>query len=193
MTEYNGFKISCDGDKNVVDEVFSHDQYNVHKLPVHESGLMIDVGAHIGTFSRKWYDFHKDAKIVCVEPDAAKFECLVANVGSFTSPVNAMCTYLPWSGPVPSVTLEDILKLAGERYISCLKLEYEYDIIGNAYQTTLDRCQIIIGEWHGWDDRRFVDLIKKRIPDYFVTYDPVGIGNFTIINPYWSWRRRCGA
>jgi len=84
-------------DANVVNEVLVHDGYRVQSnRPTlgDESEVVVDVGAHIGTFALLWHRRNPRAKIVCVEACPENIPVLRKNVGGFATVIDAACTYI---------------------------------------------------------------------------------------------------
>jgi FkbM family methyltransferase len=93
----NGFWVrdshaSQDGD--VIAEVYTNDCYWTSVRPsIGDGEVVVDIGAHIGTFAKKWHEKNPLAKIVCVEACPENIEVLKANVGHFAEVIHAACTY----------------------------------------------------------------------------------------------------
>jgi FkbM family methyltransferase len=79
----------------VVRDIFEDDAYKTRLLGdnagPHE--VVVDIGAHIGTFARLWHEKNPQARIVCVEACPENLGALRANVGEFATVVHAACTY----------------------------------------------------------------------------------------------------
>lgn len=82
-------------DADVINEVMCHDGYMTKTLPTTGAAgeLIIDIGAHIGTFPWMWRCRNCYANIVCVEANPDNLECLKANVDDFATVLHAACTY----------------------------------------------------------------------------------------------------
>jgi rfaE bifunctional protein nucleotidyltransferase chain/domain len=80
-------------DLDVVHEVLIDDCYFTRMMPPAER--VIDIGAHIGSFARKWRQKCPTARIACVEACPENIDVLTANVGEFATVINAACTYEP--------------------------------------------------------------------------------------------------
>lgn len=57
--------------------------------------LVIDVGAHIGSFARLWHEKNPEARIVCVEACPANAAVLRLNVGHFATVLEGAVIYEP--------------------------------------------------------------------------------------------------
>lgn len=90
---HRGKEARQDGD--VIHEVMTGDAYMTATLPTSGATgeLVIDVGAHIGTFAWMWRRRNPYANLVCVEANPDNLECLRANVSDFATVLHAACTY----------------------------------------------------------------------------------------------------
>src|SRR3990167_303406 len=84
----NGFWVRANNrsqDIGIINEVYHADAYKTYLLfPRRRSNeLIIDIGAHIGSFARLWHDKDPTARIVCVETCPENLDALHANVDSF--------------------------------------------------------------------------------------------------------------
>lgn len=69
------------GDLAIIDEVINRDCYQLAKLKGagFDPKIIIDIGAHIGTFAALAHLLWPQARIFCVEPDEGSFELLTLN------------------------------------------------------------------------------------------------------------------
>lgn len=93
-----GFWVRADNvqqDQVIIRDVFEEDAYQLRHLPsnVGPGEVVVDVGAHIGAFARKWHGKNPEAKIYCVEVCPENLPALRANVGDFADIQQAACTY----------------------------------------------------------------------------------------------------
>ena len=93
-----GFMVRRDNvaqDLVIVDDVYQQDCYKLNIIPqvVESAKVVVDIGAHIGTFARLIHSRNPAAKIICVEACPENLEALRANVGSFAEVVHAACCY----------------------------------------------------------------------------------------------------
>ncbi len=79
-------------DVDVLGEVMRGDGYRTKELPI-GPGLVIDIGAHIGSFATMWKQRDQSARLICVELHWDNIEILRANVGSWAKVVHGACTY----------------------------------------------------------------------------------------------------
>lgn len=56
-----------------------HDEYQIRPLRPHTLKTIVDIGAHVGSFSVLCHEFWPDAKIVAIEPHPESFELLRRN------------------------------------------------------------------------------------------------------------------
>jgi FkbM family methyltransferase len=92
-----GFWIRGDNarqDLVVVGDVAERDCYRVADLPMPRP-VVVDVGAHIGCFSKRVHDRNPLARLVAVECCPENIPALERNVGSFAAVVQAALTYEP--------------------------------------------------------------------------------------------------
>lgn len=84
-------------DEAVLNEVLTSDCYWTSCFGRWRDGsqVIVDVGAHIGSFAWLWHQRDPTARIVCVEACLDNIEILTANVGEFAQVVHAACTYEP--------------------------------------------------------------------------------------------------
>lgn len=98
FSEYQGVKVR-DGilgqqDGNVVDEVIAGDCYRtVLRETLGEGEHVVDVGAHIGSFTHLWRKKNPLAECVCVEACPENIALLRENVGTFAEVIHAAMTY----------------------------------------------------------------------------------------------------
>lgn len=81
----------------IVDDVFFNDCYKLGIIPsvVQNAKVVVDIGAHIGTFATLVHRMNPAARIICVEACPENLEALNANVGHFAAVVHAACSYEP--------------------------------------------------------------------------------------------------
>ena len=146
LKRYEGFWVrqgSLGGqDANVIHEVCRGDTYQLDKLKPAVPGLVVvDVGAHIGTFSVEWHKRHPSSIMVCVEVCPENLPALAANVAGFASIIHAACTYLPGR-----LALRNSVKSGGTA-------------TGGSIVLPLDDLDAQLDDWGAdhhlyWDDRR---------------------------------------
>ena len=98
LVRYGEFWIRKDNvaqDLVIVRDIFEQDAYRTQLLADNAgpNEVVVDIGAHIGTFARQWHRKNPRAKIVCVEACPENLTALHANVGDFATVVHAACTY----------------------------------------------------------------------------------------------------
>ena len=78
LVEVNGIKFRLrEDERQVVTEAFEEDPYNVET--VERGGLVIDLGAHIGTFALRCA-VERDCKVLAFEPCPSTFDLLAENI-----------------------------------------------------------------------------------------------------------------
>ena len=83
-------------DMLIFNDIVRNDSYRAWILgEPHRSGpqVVVDVGAHLGTFSYLWHKINPEAKIFCVEACPENIELLKRNVADFATVRHAACTY----------------------------------------------------------------------------------------------------
>lgn len=85
----------CEQDRKVVREVVEEDCYQLRGLAGPTPEYILDVGAHIGSFSCLAHSLWPAARIACVEACPENLETLRRNVETFGTVIQAACTYLP--------------------------------------------------------------------------------------------------
>lgn len=81
-------------DADVLCEVMFLDGYATKTFPTTgRPEVVLDIGAHIGSFASMWKRRNPASRIVCVEANPDNWECLVANVEGYATVVRAACTY----------------------------------------------------------------------------------------------------
>lgn len=98
LISVRGFMIrqnNVNQDLTIVDDVYWRDCYKTAIIPqvVENAAVVVDIGAHIGTFAKLVHEKNPTAKIICVEACPENIEALRANVGAFAEIVHAACSY----------------------------------------------------------------------------------------------------
>jgi precorrin-6B methylase 2 len=91
-----GFWVRADNEEQdlvIVRDILQQDAYRTALLSGDAFNVVIDVGAHIGTFAALWHAKNPRARIVCVEACPENIAALQKNVGSFATVIQAACTY----------------------------------------------------------------------------------------------------
>ncbi len=105
------------GDLDVIDEVVTRDMYGMkayaqwHKEP----SLILDIGAHIGTFTVLAKELWPNVRIIAFEPNPSSFQLFVANTRDFfgVTRVNGAISY----GVRPDLVYVDSLKSTGSGFV----------------------------------------------------------------------------
>ncbi len=77
----------------IVRDIVQGDAYRTALLSGPAFNVVVDIGAHIGTFAVLWHAKNPSARIVCVEACPDNIPALQENVGSFATVIHAACTY----------------------------------------------------------------------------------------------------
>ena len=96
LVHRDGFWVRADNIKQdlvIVRDIFHGDAYRTSLLDGAAFNVVVDIGAHIGTFARLWHHKNPKAKIVCVEACAENIPALIKNVGDFAQVIHAACSY----------------------------------------------------------------------------------------------------
>ena len=156
-------------DEDIWNLVYGMNEYRVNRFA---GKIVVDVGAHIGSFSRLAAD-NGATSVYAFEPNPESYRLLVENVqGTQIKPYNmaihcnsgllvksipsleetntggSNCVLSPDGTGTPTISMDDIIDLAG--YVHILKLDCE----GGEYPgllkcTKLNRVDAIVGEYHG--------------------------------------------
>lgn len=151
-------------DNEIIREILIEDSYRVNDL-IDLSGRVLDIGAHIGIFSR--LALTKGCEVISVEPEEKNFELLKVNAGrakhikkAVTSAKTAFLEVHSWRGElhklgqkgvmVDTIHLDDLL----DKHVHLLKMDIEggeYDALMTSKR--LDRVDQITMEYHLGIDR----------------------------------------
>lgn len=71
------------GDRDVINEVYTGDCYRLRDYPDAAPTVILDIGAHIGTFAVLAAQLWPAAEIYCFEPNKRSFELLCENTRTF--------------------------------------------------------------------------------------------------------------
>lgn len=196
-------------DRGIINEVAN--SYYWDKIDWNKVTVAVDIGAHIGSWSRMVQERMSSGVIAAVEPVAANYSLLCQNLLSLeriTSYIfNTACYYGAAEGymhivldntgghpfstaegdqRVDTMTLEDILAIVGYDYISVLKLDCEgseENILLHAPDSTLQHVHHIVGEYH--NKKRFLEHVVPHLERFFdVQVDPTvyPLGMFYAVN-----------
>ncbi len=95
LIHLNGFWVRDDNtaqDQVIVQDVFVDDCYRADAIP-HPQPVVVDVGAHIGCFSKRLHDRKPGSRVVAVECCPENIAALAKNIGAFATVVQAALTY----------------------------------------------------------------------------------------------------
>lgn len=157
-------------------ECIIKDDYKLSNLNA-DSGFIIDIGAHIGSFSLAAAKKFPMARILCFEPSPANYKTLKKNIelnkfqnirafnkavsstnkeiSFYLDPINSAANRIyaskGFSVKVPSITLEAMFKGNAIKKCAFVKMDCEgaeYDILLNTSHKTLKKIQSMIIEYH---------------------------------------------
>jgi FkbM family methyltransferase len=83
---------NAEQDLVVVQDIAEQDSYHIGELPMPRP-VVVDVGAHIGCFSRKFHERNPLARVIAVECCPENIAALRKNVGAFATVLQAAVTY----------------------------------------------------------------------------------------------------
>jgi len=181
IIEEKGFKFYCReyprfDDEFCVMEVVRDDVYKLKKLNI-QDGLIIDIGANIGTFA---IPASRYGKVLAYEPDPNNFQILKMNIALNNANVEAFNVAVGKKGEDCIENASGHSRLGGNggsggalvkviefndipfEYCDLLKMDCEggeYDVIKYANNEKLNKVARIVGELHSWI---FEDLNKQR-------------------------------
>jgi FkbM family methyltransferase len=134
-------------DAVVIGEVVHGNTYRIDQLTPKKEGLVVvDVGAHIGSFAKAWHEKDPSATIVCVEACPENLPVLACNVAGFASIIHAACTYVPGR-----LALRNSVKAGGSA-------------TGGSIVLPLDEIENQLQAWGAaahlyWEDRRILPKV----------------------------------
>jgi FkbM family methyltransferase len=209
-----------DQDVAVFDEVIGIDSYKMETVrKIYTPTIVVDVGAHIGTFSVLAKKYWPHARIFSVEPEKENVNLLHCNVanykeitpiagaisytkdkvlligsnatgGNFLAPKDAAPPANYKAGNIPRfLKLEDITS-----NIDCLKMDCEggeYEILEYGNPGLLQQIKVTLGEYHG-SLTRFKAAIEKAMPHMNIFYTGPGNTNPTnesTIGNFWGFSK----
>lgn len=81
-------------DQRIVEQVYVQDEYRTDLLPQRQGPeLVLDIGAHIGSFARRWHRRNPQATILCVEANPENARVLLVNTKECAICHEAACFY----------------------------------------------------------------------------------------------------
>jgi FkbM family methyltransferase len=168
-------------DLNVCREVISRDTYRL--ISVDHLDVVVDIGAHIGSFAHHAHTLFPQAAIVCAEPVKANFELLQMN-----APYARAFNQALWYGhnqPIiyhtEAQTGSDIITDAPEQYEEFISgLGYEYKPLADKVDTTTlgalllnadidfrEKYTLLKVDAEGAEQPIIEDIAKQNIGHYF--------------------------
>jgi FkbM family methyltransferase len=164
-------------DWQVLHEVVDRDEYAINQKNLSPDSVVIDIGAHLGSFAVLAATNAPEGMVFSYEPDPANFRLLTRNVArnKLANVRTFMCAVASTPGPktlfrgmsnwshslsdrrysrrhiVDGVTLPQILEEHDVKTCHVLKIDCEgseYEILMGLPPKVLGQIECIIGEWH---------------------------------------------
>jgi len=158
-------------------ECILRDDYQLKKMKFSKGDVVLDIGAHIGSFSLAIAKQHPDIRILSFEPSPNSYRILRKNItinnyknivpfnkaviskekkgGIYLDPVNSALNSIYRSKghyvKVPSISLEKIFRSNNIKNCAFIKMDCEgseYDIILNTPLNLLRKIKAIVIEYH---------------------------------------------
>ncbi len=149
---------------------------------------ILDAGSNIGLAALFFSDYFPNAKIVCCEPLPDNLELLKLNtahlpnvtvlhcgLGATTSAGNVVqqnprdYAYVKVvessSGNTPIYDFSELLRVTGVPFFDLIKIDIEgseFGFLSSMSQEQLAQCKWIVGEVHGIDEWRLLDLLSQQ-------------------------------
>lgn len=191
-------------DLNVYNEVIVGDCYLMSLIQnVYCPAVIVDIGAHIGTFSVLARKMWPDASIIAVEPEPENVELLTANLCKYNNMqivdgavvyTEGKVLYIGKTATGGNYMYDQAAKYNQELYykadymvksfklreitpqVDCLKMDCEggeYEILEHETPALLTQLKITLGEYHG-GLLRFKTAIEQAMPQMRMFYTGPG-------------------
>jgi FkbM family methyltransferase len=151
-------------------------------------GRILDAGANIGLATLFFSEYFPEATIVCCEPSTDNLELLKLNTSHLHNVTVLACAlgkepasgslvqksarnYAKAkvvensSGDIPIYDYDQLTKVSGVPFFDLIKIDIEgneYGFLSSMSDEQLARCSWIVGEVHGIDEFRLLDLLSKH-------------------------------
>jgi FkbM family methyltransferase len=161
-------------------------EYNLPK-EVNPS-YILDAGANIGLAALFFSDHFPDAKIVCCEPVPENLELLTLNTAELPNVTIVPCALGRTtsmgnrvqvnandyanvkvvesnSGDTPIYDYAELLRISNIPFFDLIKIDIEgneYGFLSSMTEPQLARCNWIVGEVHGTEQWRLLDLLSRQ-------------------------------
>lgn len=161
-------------------------EYNLPKKiePAH----ILDAGANIGLATLFFSEYFPKAKIICCEPAKDNLELLKLNMSPLPNVTVMACALggkpstgsvvqksarnfakarvvKSSSGNVPIYDYNQLAEISGVPFFDLIKIDIEgdeYAFLNSMNEEQLAHCRWIVGEVHGIDEFRLLDLLSKQ-------------------------------
>lgn len=113
----------------IINSVYYQDEYKIGLRPIkHGDEFVVDIGANIGCFSRRWHNRNPEAQIVCVEVCPELIPSLLANVSEFASVLQGACHYGDEKLYLLNATIPESPTIGGSRVVGIEEFEAEKSV-----------------------------------------------------------------
>lgn len=186
-------------DPFIFEQVFCELQYNYGHLLNNKNGWIIDAGANIGLAAIYFSNLYPDAKIICLEPDAANFNLLKRNTKNYSNITTLHAALWHKSealniknkseksagymigaananadDQIKSKTVIELMEEYKMGEISLFKIDIEgseKELFEYGSKNWLPKCDTIITELHDWLKQGTSQVFFKIMADYdWITY-----------------------
>jgi FkbM family methyltransferase len=149
---------------------------------------ILDAGSNIGLAALFFSDYFPDAKIVCCEPLPDNLELLKLNTARLPNVTVLHCALGPTTsagnvvqksasdyanvkvvensaGNIPIYDFSELLRLARVPFFDLIKIDIEgseFGFLSSMSREQLAQCKWIVGEVHGIDEWRLLDLLSHQ-------------------------------
>ena len=197
-----------DTDLIVVKEIWDENVYEVNDGHFNKGGVVIDIGANIGSFSI--YSAHKGATVYAVEPEPHNLEALKTNVS--INNMQDVIHILPYGisnykgtavindmgggstikddgifgAEIEIMTLDNLFSLYNIEEVDILKIDVEgaeLEIINGAAKETLNKCKYITMEFDIRSGNKLGEMTQKLSETHHVRT----MGSWERGGMIWAW------